>query len=171
MVVGMSALGTPPQTFSSVNLVDEVIVHAGDGDTAAWVPLAPGVSIRPMLFDVSNGGWSNLLRIEPGGSLACHYHTQPVHGYTVEGSWRYLEHDWISPQGTFIYEPPGELHTLVADPELGMTTFFVTRGSLIYTDADGTQTGYEDVFTRLALCRSHYAEHGFDPSVIDAMIR
>lgn len=157
--------------FRSVNLIDEVVVDAAADDPRVWVPLAPGVQLRPFLFDVSNGAWSSLLRIEPGKQLACHYHTQVVHGYTVAGSWRYLEHDWVAKAGTYIFEPPGELHTLVADPAQGMTTFFVTRGSLIYTDAAGKQTGYEDVFTRLALCHAHFRSAGFDDGVIDGMIR
>jgi hypothetical protein len=157
--------------FQSVNLIDEVIVDATLDDPRVWVPVAPGVSLRPLMFDVTNGQWSSLLRVAPGQSLACHYHTQPVHGFTIAGSWRYLEHDWVARTGTYIFEPPGERHTLVADDKDGMTTFFVTRGSLIYTDADGRQTGYEDVFTRLALCRAHYNALGFDPDVIEAMIR
>ncbi len=58
-----------------------------------------------------------------------------------------------------------------ADPKTGMTTFLVTRGSLIYTDAHGRQTGFEDVFTRLERFRRHVAENGLDPAVIERMIR
>jgi 2,4'-dihydroxyacetophenone dioxygenase len=94
-----------------------------------------------------------------------------VHGFTVKGSWRYLEHNWVASNGTYIFEPPGELHTLVADAKDGMTTFFVTRGSLIYTDEAGKQIGYEDVFTRLALCRRHFQEAGFESDTIERMIR
>jgi len=157
--------------FRSVNLIDEIVVDTDPRDEAVWVTVAPGVRLRPFMFDVTNGAWSSLLRVEPGKSLACHYHTQPVHGYTVQGSWRYFEHDWVAKTGTYIFEPPGEMHTLVADATEGMTTFFVTRGSLVYTDAAGKQVGYEDVFTRLALCRAHFAAAGFDAGVIDGMIR
>lgn len=153
-----------------MNVVTEVVIDAA-ADPRSWVPIAPGVAIHPFLFDCSNGGWSSLLRVGPGGRLACHYHTQPVHGYTLEGSWHYLEHDWVAKAGTFIFEPPGEMHTLQADEKEGMTTFFVTRGSLIYTDADGRQIGYEDVFTRLALARAHYRANGLDAKLLDAMIR
>lgn len=157
--------------FRSVNLVDEIVVDGGTDDEAVWVPIRPGVSLRPMMFDVTNGGWSSLLRIAPGEKLACHYHTQPVHGLTLKGSWRYLEHGWVAREGTYIFEPPGEMHTLLAEAETGMTTFFVTRGSLVYTDAEGRQIGYEDVFTRLALCREHYARTGRDPAELERMIR
>ncbi len=78
----------------------------------------------------------------------------------LEGAWRYLEHDWVAETGSFIYEPPGEVHTLHADEKRGMSTFFVTRGSLVYTDARGKQIGFEDVFTRLARFREHLAAAG-----------
>jgi 2,4'-dihydroxyacetophenone dioxygenase len=94
-----------------------------------------------------------------------------VHAFTLKGSWRYLEHDWVAGEGTFVYEPPGEIHTLQADPTTGMTTFFVTRGALIYADQSGRQIGYEDVFTRLARFRRHLAEKGLDPTIADGMIR
>jgi quercetin dioxygenase-like cupin family protein len=162
---------TAPQIFRSVNVATEVIEHFDRSDERRWVPIREGVWFRPLLFDVGSGGWSSVLRIAPGKQLACHYHTQPVYGITLEGSWRYLEHDWIANEGTFIFEPPGEMHTLVAHEMSGMMTFFVTRGSLIYTDAAGRQSGYEDVFTRLALARTHWAAQGLDPAEIDAMMR
>lgn len=161
----------PGFAFRSLNLIPEIVVDSHPEDESVWVPIRPGVLLRPMMFDVSNGGWSSLLRVGPGESLACHYHTQPVHGFTLQGSWRYLEHNWVAGEGTYIFEPPGEMHTLVAGAKTGMTTFFVTRGALVYTDAEGRQIGYEDVFTRLALCREHYARTGRDPAELEAMIR
>lgn len=157
--------------FRSVNLIEEIIVDSNPDDESVWVPIRPGVALRPMMFDITNGGWSNLLRIGAGESLACHYHTQPVHGFTLKGSWRYLEHNWVAREGTYIFEPPGEMHTLLADAKTGMTTFFVTRGALIYADPDGRQIGYEDVFTRLAQCREHYERTGRDQAELDRMIR
>lgn len=169
----MNEIKAPPAPviFHSVNVVSEVIEHFDRTDGKRFVPLRDGVAFRPFLFDVANGGWSSILRIDPGQQLACHYHTQPVYGYTIEGSWRYLEHDWVAHAGTFIYEPPGERHTLVAHETMGMMTFFVTRGSLIYTDAAGRQSGYEDVFSRLALARAHWERQGLDPSELDGMMR
>jgi 2,4'-dihydroxyacetophenone dioxygenase len=156
--------------FDSVNIMTEIVQHVSEDDPL-WVPLTKEVQLRPLMFDCSNGAWSNLLRVTPGGSLACHYHTAPVHAFVVAGAWRYLEHDWLAETGSFIYEPPGEVHTLVADEKRGMTTFFVTRGSLIYTDKAGKQIGYEDVFTRLARFREHLAESGLDQTVADHLIR
>lgn len=156
--------------YRSVNLMSEIVEHVAEDDPL-WVPLHGGVSFRPLMFDCSKGAWSNVLKVKPGGSLACHYHTAPVHAFVLEGSWRYLEHDWVAETGTFIYEPPGELHTLVADAARGMKTFFVTTGSLVYTDQAGNQTGFEDVFTRLSMFRDHLAASGLDQTIADQLVR
>lgn len=153
-----------------VNTIPELVVDV-QADDRFWIDLTADVRQRPLLFDCSSGCWSNLLQIRPGGRLAKHYHTGPVNALVLEGAWRYLEHDWVATKGTFIYEPPGEIHTLCADDQLGMTTFFVTRGSLIYTDDVGMQIGFEDVFTRLALFRKHLADRGLDQKIADQMIR
>jgi hypothetical protein len=161
----------PEFLFQSVNLIQEVITHSAPDDPH-WVPMAPGVAFRPLMFDVTQGGWSTLLRVAPGCRLARHYHTAPVHGFTVRGCWRYPEHDWVAREGSYIFEPPGEAHTLVVDAgEEKMLSFFVTRGSLIYTDAEGHQVGYEDVFTRLEQAREHFEAAGLDQSILDAMVR
>ena len=159
-----------PHVFSPVNLMSELVIPT-EGDNEHWIQLTEDVRQRPLLFDCTNGAWANLLSIRPGGQLKCHYHTGPVHAFTLKGSWRYLEHDWVASEGTFVYEPQGEIHTLQADPKTGMTTFFVTRGALIYTDQSGRQIGYEDVFTRLARFRLHVAETGMDPAIVEGMIR
>jgi len=156
--------------FSAVNLMSELVIPTGDDDRY-WMQFTEDVRQRPLLFDCTNGAWTNLLSIRPGGRLQCHYHTGSVHAFTLKGSWRYVEHDWVAGEGTFVYEPPGEIHTLEADPKTGMTTFFVTRGALIYTDAQGQQIGFEDVFTRLARFRRHVSENGLDPKIIEGMIR
>ena len=38
-----------------------------------------------------------------------------------------------------------------------MITFFNIAGAMIYLDAQGRQTGYEDVFTKIDMCRAHRA--------------
>lgn len=37
-----------------------------------------------------------------------------------------------------------------------MITLFHITGCMIYVDPWGKQTGYEDVFTKIAMCREHY---------------
>ena len=58
--------------YRPTNLIDEIVVDAGYDNPKVWVPLADGVMLRPMMFDITNGAWSSILRIAPGKSLACH---------------------------------------------------------------------------------------------------
>jgi hypothetical protein len=97
-----------------------------------------------------------------------------VTGYVIKGAWRYLEHDWVAKAGSFVYEPPGEIHTLVVDEVVGepeMITQFNIHGAMIYLDDQGQTTGYEDVFTKIEMCRKHYAAVGLGAEYIDQFIR
>jgi hypothetical protein len=144
-------------------------------DERLWVPYTEGTWFQPCRFDVSNGGFTNILKVLPGSKLNPHYHVSTVHGLTLRGKWRYLEHDWIATPGTYIFEPPGEAHTLVVpeDSPEPMMAFFVLSGGLVYIDSieNGAFVGYDDGFTLLELARKHYKEVGLDQSLLDAMIR
>lgn len=140
-----------------------------------WIPYADGVWFQPCCFNVTKGGFSVVLKGRPGAKLGIHYHVGTVHGYTMRGHWRYLEHDWIAMPGTFVYEPAGEAHTLVVtddSPEPALILFIV-EGGLIYLDkaVDGNFGAYEDGFTLLELCRKYYRETGLDASTLDQLIR
>lgn len=144
-------------------------------DERRWVPYAEGVWFQPCCFNVTTGGFSVMLKALPGAKLGIHYHVGTVHGYTMQGRWRYLEHDWIAVPGTFIYEPAGEAHTLVVtedSPEPALILFIV-EGGLVYLDkaVGGSFAAYEDGFTLLEHCRKHYRQAGLDARELDALIR
>lgn len=152
----------------------EIAVQAIPDDERVWVPQAPDVWFRPLLLNTVTGSWCNLLRVRKSGVLSRHIHPSWVTGYVIKGAWRYLEHDWVASQGSFVYEPPGEIHTLVVDETSGSTemiTLFNIHGAMVYLDADGKQTGYEDVFSKIALCRAHYTENGLGAEYLDQFIR
>ena len=90
-----------------------VIPNALTEDENLWVPQAENVWFRPLCLNRSQGYWMNLLKVKKAGVLSRHRHPQPVHGFVLKGSWRYLEHDWVAKPGSYVYEPPGETHTLV----------------------------------------------------------
>jgi hypothetical protein len=52
-----------------------------------------------------------------------------------------------------------------------MITFSNIHGAMIYRDEHGATTGYEDVFTKIAICRKHYAEVGLGADYVDTFIR
>lgn len=153
----------------------EIAIAAIPDDERVWVPQAPEVWFRPLLLNTVTGSWCNLLRVRKSGVLSRHIHPSVVVGYVIKGAWRYLEHDWVAREGSFVFEPPGEIHTLVVDEAAGeaqeMITFFNISGAMVYLDEYGNTTGYEDVFTKIELCRQHYAKAGLGANYVDQFIR
>lgn len=152
----------------------EISVTAIPDDERVWVPQAPAVWFRPLLLNTVTGSWCNLLRVRKRGVLSRHIHPAWVVGYVIKGAWRYLEHDWVAREGSFVYEPPGEIHTLVVDALVDadeMITFFNISGAMVYLDAEGRQIGYEDVFSKIAMCRAHYQAVGLGEGYVDQFIR
>ena len=149
-----------------------VIASAIPDDERVWVPQGENVWFRPLCLCASRGYWMNLLRVRKSGVLSRHRHPQPVHGYVIKGSWRYLEHDWVAREGGYVYEAPGETHTLVVDEDVPeMITMFQVNGVMLYVDPDGAVLGFEDVFTKIDLCRAHYEKVGLGAGYVDQFIR
>lgn len=150
----------------------ELALAALPTDERVWVPQAPGVSFRPLLLNTVSGGWCNLLRVRRSGVLSRHRHPMVVVGYVIKGKWRYLEHDWMAEEGSFVYEPPGEIHTLTVPEDcLEMITFFNISGAMIYLDNEDRMIGYEDVWTKIDMCRAHYAANGLGAAYVDQYVR
>ncbi len=156
----------------SAGIQPEIAVAAIPDDERVWVPQAPDVWFRPLLLNTVSGGWCNLLRVRKSGILSRHRHPMAVVGYVIKGRWRYLEHAWVAGEGSFVYEPPGETHTLVVPDDCPeMITFFNIGGAMIYLDADGRQIGYEDVWSKIEMCRRHYSEVGLGADFVDQFVR
>ena len=133
----------------------------GQVDERLWVPQIPGVDFRPLLPNVSQGYFVNILRVRRAGILSRHRHTGPVHALTLAGRWHYLEHDWWAEQGSYAFEPPGDIHTLevLADVEEMRTLFHVTA-AYVYVGPSGQPEGVEDVLSKLQNAVGHYTDNG-----------
>ena len=161
-----------PMILPTMGIQPEIAIAAMPDDERVWVPQAKDVWFRPLLLNTVTGGWCNLLRVRKSGILSRHRHPMVVVGYVIKGRWRYLEHDWIAEEGSFVYEPPGEIHTLTVPADCSeMITFFNISGAMIYLDEDGRQNGYEDVWTKIDMCRRHYAACGLGAQFIEQFIR
>ncbi len=151
---------------------DLVVPNAVPVDDRIWVPQAENVWFRPLCLNVSQGYWVNILKVTRAGVLSRHRHPNPVHGFVLKGRWRYLEHDWEAQEGGYVYEPPGETHTLVVDEGVEeMMTLFQVNGVMYYVDPWGKHLGYEDVFTKIDMCRAHYTKIGLGADYVDQFIR
>ena len=126
-------------------------------DERYYVPFTDTVSSRPLWISPTQNRWCDILYAKGPGLVNRHYHPQQVFAYTISGKWGYLEHDWVATAGDFVYEAPGEAHTLVAhehpDP---MKVHFNVTGPLIWLDENGEPEGHFDVFDYIELARAHY---------------
>jgi len=149
----------------------EIVERAVSVDEREWVPAAmDGVSMRPLLFDTVRGAWVNITRLRRPGFISRHAHPCPVHGYVISGKWSYLERDWVAEEGSYVFEPPGDIHTLIADEAESMTLFWIT-GTLIEMDENGKTVGYADVFTRIEQASRHFEAVGLGADYVKKFIR
>jgi quercetin dioxygenase-like cupin family protein len=153
-------------------LPPELAVAAVPEDDRVWVPQAPNVWFRPLLFNTVTGQWCNLLRVTASGIVSRHRHPGAVFGYVITGKWHYYEHPWVAEAGHFVYEPPGEIHTLAVPEDCQeMVTFFNITGAMIYLDEHSRHIGYEDVFTKIDMCRDHYEKNGLGADYVRQFVR
>lgn len=110
------------------------------------VPWADWILVEAKLLNVAADGSSYTLmtRMPPGTRLPKHRHLGPVSGYTFQGTWRYLEYDWVAGPGSFIYEPPGSVHTLVVEGDEPAVIIFEITGGLVLFDENDNVVGFED---------------------------
>ena len=161
-----------PQPVAMSGIQPEIAVAAIPADERVWVPQAKDVWFRPLLLNTVTGGWCNLLRVRKSGVLHRHRHPMVVVGYVIKGRWKYLEHEWTAEEGSFVYEPPGEIHTLTVPEDCPeMITFFSISGAMIYLDAAGSTIAYEDVWTKIEICRRLYAAVGLGADYVDRFVR
>lgn len=149
----------------------EIVVDAVSADEREWVPAArEGVWMRPLLFDTVRGAWTNVVRMRTEGFISRHAHPGPVHGLVLKGCWHYAERPWRADAGKYVFEPPGDIHTLMADPGESLTVFWIT-GTLIELDAQGKPTGYADVFTRIEQASKHFEAVGLGADYVKRFVR
>jgi 2,4'-dihydroxyacetophenone dioxygenase len=155
------------------NAIASLFIGEADAtDERLWIPVGEGVAFRPLFLSASQGCWASVTRVRRSGAISRHRHVGAVHGHTLKGSWRYLEHDWVATPGSYIFEPPGDVHTLMVDEGTGeMMTIFQIHGAMVYLDDAGATTAVEDVFTRINQCRAHFETVGLGGAYVDQFIR
>jgi 2,4'-dihydroxyacetophenone dioxygenase len=136
-------------------------IHVGAGeDESPYVPFKENVFIRHLAFDVRSNSFANILWVKKGGMLGRHRHRGPISACTLEGSWRYLEYDWVARPGSYVRENPGVIHTLVSDDPNGMKTIFFLNGSLEFYDDHDVLLDTLDVFWFIDHYLNHCRAHG-----------
>ncbi|CAK7287913.1 MULTISPECIES: 2,4'-dihydroxyacetophenone dioxygenase family protein [Streptomyces] len=147
----------------------ETIKEFGPPDIAiaeedqTWVPFDERASWKPLRFDLSTGMWVVVTRVKGAGVISRHQHTGPVSAYTLQGSWYYPEHDWVARPGTFVFEPPGDVHTLTTDDPEGMTTLFIMNGVMRFLDDKDQLIDQHDCYYYLDQYVRYCRSQGFEP--------
>lgn len=160
------------RVFEPDALPEAYIAQAATDDERYYVPFTETVSSRPLWISPSQNKWCDILMAKSAGLVNRHYHPHEVFAYTISGKWGYLEHAWTATAGDFVYETPGERHTLVAyehkDP---MKVFFIVTGPLVWLDDKGAEAGYFDVHGYIAMCRAHYDKVGLGAEAVNKLFR
>jgi 2,4'-dihydroxyacetophenone dioxygenase len=161
-----------PDVFRPDAMPEAYIANAPTDDNRYYVPITETVSSRPLWISTRQNMWADILRATEPGLVNRHYHPHEVFAFTVSGKWGYLEHDWVATAGDFIYESPGEGHTLVAyEHEDPMKVFFVVKGPLIWLGENGETLDYFDVHNYIEMAKEHYEKVGLGAAAIEALYR
>lgn len=128
-----------------------------------WIPLAPGVSSKPLAFLRNDGGWVGLLRLEPGARIPLHRHQGEVHGFVLTGRRRLGPRGLVLGPGEYEYEPAGNADTWAVEGEQPLVGLFIVRGAVEYLDAAGRVVRRETTESKAESYRRFCAEHGIAP--------
>jgi len=125
-----------------------------------WVPFGDNAAIKHLAFDVRNNIYSNILWMKGPSVIGTHKHRGQVWAIGLEGSFRYLEYDWVCRPGDFITEMPGTAHTLVTDDPNGMKALFWMQGANEFYDDQGNFVETLDVWWFINHYETYCAEKG-----------
>lgn len=95
-------------------LYEQIHTSVIDDASIPWVPFAPytnDVLIKYFKCDPIRGETITLLKAPQGTELPKHHHSGTVIVYTIKGSWKYKEHDWIAGPGSIVFETAASSHT------------------------------------------------------------
>ena len=145
--------------------VDTAVI---DGESLPWVPLTPyseDILLKYFKLDPIRGEMIVLMKAPLDMQLPRHHHTGTVMVYTIEGKWKYEEHDWVAGPGSIVYETAASTHTfeVVAEGENGcVLTLVQVTGDLLFLDDKGSVIALENWKTSmeryLAYCEQHDIE-------------
>ena len=161
-------------TGMSGSATDVVVSRAAGTGPATW---AMGMLFERLVGAEDTGSLlgASIVTQPPGQASPLHVHTREAEAwFLLQGAMTYRAGERLvrMTAGDFIYETPGEAHTLVAyehkDP---MKVFFVVQGPLIWLDENGESTGHFDVHNYIALCRAHYEKVGLGGDYVKTLFR
>ncbi|MNH37435.1 hypothetical protein D3C79_983370 [compost metagenome] len=103
--------------------------------------------------------------------LPKHHHSGTVIVYTMEGHWKYKEHDWVAGPGSIVYETAASTHQPeVVSTEGGeyMVTLVIVSGDLIFVDENDKVMAIENWKTSLQRYLDYCEANDIEPQDLTA---
>ena len=155
-------------------LYEQIDTAVIDGESLPWVPLTPyteKILLKYFKLDPIRGEWIVMMKVPRGVSLPKHKHTGTVMVYTIEGKWKYEEHDWVSGPDSIVYETAASTHTFEVVAEGGsgyVVTLVQVSGDLLFLDDKDNIVAQENWKTGLQRYLAHCKQHGIKPRDLTA---
>ena len=153
--------GTPPvpHALRPGAKPEAYFAKIAEGDERLWVPIGrpmvEEVYSKPVWISPTLNMWADVLMAKKPCIVNRHYHPKPIWAYTISGKWAYLEHEWTATAGDFIFETPGESHTLVTEHPDGVKLFGWMEGPIEFYDENAVLVETADVWWMM----NHYEEY------------
>ena len=155
-------------------LYEQVDTAVIDGETLPWVPFTPfaeNVLLKYFKLDPIRGEWIVMMKAPLDMQLPRHHHTGTVMVYTIEGQWKYKEHDWVAGPGSLVYETAASTHTfeVVAVGASGyVVTLVQVNGDLLFLDDKDNIVVQENWKTSLQRYLAYCKQHVIEPKDLTA---
>jgi 2,4'-dihydroxyacetophenone dioxygenase len=143
-------------------------------ESLPWMPFVPYsdlVSVKLYRADPVRGEMVSVLRAPPGVEMPRCHHSGTTTIYTVQGRWKYREHDWVAGPGSVVVEHPAACHTaqVLADGTDDVIMFMVTQGELMLLDEEGRIIGTENWCTAVDRYVEFCRTNGIEPRDITGL--
>lgn len=110
-------------------------------DQLPWTPwVTDGVFFKLISVDMSTGGFSLFLKVEPGTHIPTHGHVGSLEGIVLAGSFAFEGE--VSEKGDFFFDYGGSIHQPISDE--GCTLFVSASGPLVAYNAETDTTAVVD---------------------------
>jgi quercetin dioxygenase-like cupin family protein len=143
-----------------------------DGEELPWVPFSPysdEVQLKYLKLDPIRGEVIVLMKAPVTMQLPRHHHSGTVMVYTLEGKWKYKEHDWVAGPGSLVFETAASKHTPEVVPGHGdILTLVSVMGDLVFLDDNDNVIALENWKTALDRYLSYCGSHGIEPRDLTA---
>jgi quercetin dioxygenase-like cupin family protein len=128
-----------------------------------WFPYFGEAKLKLIKANPVTGQFITLLKVPANMQLPSHFHPGPVTVYTIQGTWRYIENDWVSKAGDVVCEPAGSKHTPEGLGDEDVITFNIVDGTLDYLGENDEIIARDNWESVLNKYYAHCEAEGIEP--------